>query len=282
MKEIFEFRINYDFAHLLFKDNEGKNLGQLKKSVKVISITKDDPRFFQIPIVAKQIEDKYNRAFFFYWEIKRKYSTKELEAAKFFYIKKPIQFEPAGEECGTEYDERPACKICGANRKQLTHLMLKKGTIPKKDIAKTIAGELIVSEKFSISIKKHGLKGISLDTVFFGTAPSPYYQLIGDHDLELSKETIAGINPFDLSPNEDGEVYKCPKGHTIGLNLLSEPVIIRNDLIDKLDFFSTKQKIGVKRGLLRPEPLYICSQSFRKMVKEENLSGFDFEIAKLE
>ncbi len=97
--------------------------------------------------------------------------------------------------------------------------------------------------------------------------------------IDLSNNTIAGIDPFDLSTYCKQEIYKCPKGHTIGLNLLSEPHVVSTPLIKEYDFFASKQKIGVKRGLLRPEPLYLCSPSFRNMVLEEKLKGFGFEVA---
>jgi ribosomal protein S14 len=45
---------------------------------------------------------------------------------------------------------------------------------------------------------------------------------------------------------------------------------------------SSKQMIGVKRGLLRLEPLYLCSREFRKIALEEKLKGFEFEIAHIE
>jgi hypothetical protein len=114
-------------------------------------------------------------------------------------------------------------------------------------------------------------------------------------ELELTKKTIAGGDPFDLSTEGseaieftisgghhvkfEKEVYKCSKGHLIGQNLLSEPYVLNSPLISDYDFFASKQKIGVKRGLLRPEPLYLCSPAFREMVEEEKLSGFEFEIA---
>ncbi len=60
MKEIIEFRINYDFAHLLFKANEGKNIGT---SVKVVELSRDDPRYNQIPIIAKEVKKKYGKGF---------------------------------------------------------------------------------------------------------------------------------------------------------------------------------------------------------------------------
>ena len=142
MKETLELRINYDYANLLFKADEGKNLGT---SVKVVELSKDDPRYNQVPIIAKQLQQKYDKAFFFGWEIKRKYSKKELEAATLLHLKIKTVFEPAGEECGTLYDETVSCEVCGANRKQISPLTLKHGSVPKKDIARTIVGEVVVS-----------------------------------------------------------------------------------------------------------------------------------------
>jgi len=203
-------------------------------------------------------------------------------------------FEPTGEECGTVYDESVACEICGANRKQVGTLRLKKGSIPNKDIARTIAGEVLVSERFAEAFKRHGLRGMSSESITLDESISEFYQLIvSSPELELSQETLAGIDPFDFSESSEGgelnvsgyniklgkEIYKCPKGHTVGLNLLSEPFVLNSPLIKDFDLFSTKQKTGVKRGLLRPEPLYICSYTFMKMVEEEKLTGFDFEIA---
>lgn len=276
MKETLELRINYDFAHLLFKVDEGKNLGT---SVKVVEISKDDPRYKQVPIIAEEVKKKYNKSFFFGWQIKRKYSKKELDTAKLFQLKIKVLFEPTGEECGTQYDKTTACKICGANRTQASPLILKRGTIPKKDIIKTIGGEVVVSEKFSNVVRQRNLKGLLLSP----TNIEKYYQLsIADTEIELSSNTIIGINPFDLSTSSEGEIYKCPKGDTIGLNLLSLPYVKDSPLIKKFDFFASRQKIGVKRGLLIPEPIYFCSPAFKQMVEYEKLSGFEFEIVNIE
>lgn len=297
MREILELRINYDYAHLLFGADEGKDLGQLSKSIKIVELSNDDPRYNQIPIVSKQVKKKYDKAFYFGWQIKRNYSKKEIDTAVLFQMKIKSTFEPAGEECGTVYDETTACEICGANRKQIGSLKLKKGTIPKKDIARTIAGEIVVSEKFASAFKQRGLKGTSLEPVVFGKVASNYYQLIATNELNLSKNTAVGVDPFDFSESSEGvefsvsggypvkferEIYKCSKGHTIGLNLLSEAYVLNNSSIGESDFFVSKQKIGVKRGLLRPEPIYFCSQDFRRMVEDEKLSGFEFEITNIE
>lgn len=279
MKEILELRINYDYANLLFKEDEGKNLGT---SARVIELTKEDPRYDQISVIENQVQKKYGKRFYFGWEIKRKYSKKELETAKLLHMKIKTAFEPAGEECGTVYDEATACKICGANRKQVTPLKLKKGSVPKKDIARTIAGELVVSEKFVAAFKKRGLKGAILEPVLFEKGPSNYFQLVALSKVELSQKTVVGINPFNLSTGSEGEIYQCPLGHTIGLNLLSEPYVSKATSIIGLDLSKSNQKIGVKRGLIRPESLYLCSQAFRKMVEEEKLKGFNFQIAHID
>lgn len=278
MKEIIEFRIGNEYAHLLLKPSEGKR----NSSNTIIYITKYDPKFEQIRILDKQIKEQNNDFFFLYSNIKREYSKKELETAKLLQMQIKTTFEPAGEECGTIYDETVACEICGANRKQVNSLTLKKGSIPKKDIARTIAGELIVSEKFAQAFKQRSLKGAVLEPVFFGKGTSDYYQLIASSELELTDKTIGGVNLFDLSTSNGGEIYKCPKSHTIGLNLLSEAYVLNSPSISEYDFLVSKQKIDVKRGLLRPEPIYFCSTAFREMVEEEKLSGFYFEIAHIE
>lgn len=294
MKEVLELRVNYDYAHLLFKADEGKNLGT---SVKVVELSKEDPRYNQVPIIAQEIRKKYDRGFFFGWQIKRRYSKKELDAATLLHLKIKAVFEPTGEECGTLYDEASACEICGANRKQASPLNLKKGTIPKKDIARTIGGEVVVSKKFVNTVRQRNIKGLVLSPVRFGKGVSDYYQLTANTEIGLSHNTIVGVDPFDFSESSEGsefviaeghhvkfekEIYKCPKGDTIGLNLLSEPYVFNSQSIGEYDFFASKERIGVKRGLLRPDSIYFCSQSFRQMVEDEKLSGFEFEITNIE
>lgn len=289
MEEIFEFRINNDYYYLLPKPNNGKDNGM----VHVVRLTNNDKNFEQIKLLSQEIKDKYNKAFYFGWDVKRKYSKKELDGATLLLLKIKAVFEPTGEECGTVYDETAACEICGANRKQASPLILKKGTIPKKDIARTIGGEVVVSEKFVNAARQRNLKGLQLSSVNI----EKHYQLTADIEVELSHRTVAGVDPWDFSESSEGseltisgeyhvkfekEVYKCPKDHTIGLNLLSEPYVLNSQSIGEYDFFASKQKVGVKRGLLRPESIYFCSQSFRKMIEEEKLAGFEFEIAHIE
>jgi hypothetical protein len=274
MKEVFEFRINNTFSELLPTSVVGNNLGPVTK----VKIEKGSLEYQSIKEIAEKIKAKSTESFFYGWGIKRSYSKKELANANLFHLFIGNVFEPTGEECGTVYDETAACEICGANRKQISPLTLKKGTIPKKDIARTIGGEVVVSEKFVNAAGQRNLKGLQLSPINVGK----YYQLTANTEIELSANTIVGISPFDLSTSSEGEVYKCPKGHTIGLNLLSEVYVLNSPSISESDFLVSKQKIGVKRGLLRPEPICFCSPAFRQMIEDEKLSGFEFEIANIE
>ncbi|MBB1139574.1 hypothetical protein [Myroides sp. WP-1] len=290
MKEIVELRVNCDYVYLLFKVDESKNL---ETSVKVVEVDKEDPLYNQISVIREEVKNKYGQSLFFGWRIKRKYTKRELALASLLHVKIKTSFEPAGEECGTLYDETVACSVCGANRKQLTTLILKKGKIPKKDIVRTLGGEVVVSKKFVNAVRQRNLKGLQ----FIPTNVENYYQLITNTEVELSSNTIVGIDPWDFSTCSEEreftvsgdtpvqfekEIYKCPKGDTIGLNMLSEPYLLNSKFIGDFDFFSSRQKVGVKRGLLRPEAIYICSQEFKKMIDEEKLTGIEFEIAHIE
>ncbi len=274
MKEICELRINNTFIDLLPKTIIGNDIGPVTK----IKIEKGTSEYQSIKDIAEKIKSKNSESFFYGWGIYRKYSKSELANALLFTLNISNVFEPSGEESGTLYDETAACEICGANRKQTNPLILKKGTIPKKDIAQTIGGEIVVSEKFVNVVRQRNLKGLQ----YSPTNIEEYYQLTSKTVIELSQSTIAGINLFDLSTSCQGEIYKCPYGHTIGLNRVSEAYVTDSPLIKEFDIFASRQKIGVKRGLLRPEPIYFCSPAFRQMVEDEKLSGFKFEIANVE
>ncbi len=289
MKEIHEFRIWDDYFQLLPKPNKAKFNGL----VHVLKIPKDDLLFDRVGSLDKETRVRYNKSFFGYWSVLRIYSKKEISRAQLFHLKVKKFFEPTGEECGTVYNDDLTCEVCGANRRQIGPLILKKRSIPKKDIASTIAGEIVVSERFVSVIKRAELKGLLLEPVVFeGDGRSNYYQLKAATSIALSQKTVAGINPFDLSEfdnlaaNSEGpkskfenEVYVCPKGHTVGLNLISEPYVLNSSEIRRFDFFSSDKKIGVRRGLLQPEALYLCSPDFKKAVEGHQLTGFEFEIA---
>jgi hypothetical protein len=292
MKEIFEFRLNNEYSHMIINPGEGKRTG----SNTIIHITKSDPKFEKIKLLSKRLREENNDFLFLYSNTTRKYSLAELNTALLLQLQINSTFEPTGEECGTIYDSSNSCKVCGANDIQTTSLKLKKGSIPKKDISRTIGGEIVVSERFVFAANKYNLKGPTFLPIEYSKEKSNYHQLVTSNTLSLSNQTLTGVNIFDFSEESppstvvfsdnikakfEKEVYKCPLGHTLGLNLLSEAYVKNSPLVKEMDFFQSEQKIGVRRGLLRPESLYFCSHNFFRMVNEEKLTGFNFEIANI-
>jgi len=295
MKEIFEFRINLEFYHLLTIKNNGRFNG----SCYIVTVSTDDPLFDQIRQLYKEIKEKNNELLFWYSNVRRIYSTEEFNNASFLHLLIKSTFEPAGEECGTVYNYTSACDICGSNRKQIGLLRLKKSSLPKTDISMTIAGEIVVSERFADEFLNLNLKGVTFQKIELDKGLTKSLQLIvSSPEIELTNKTIAGINIFNMATDEsqsseitisgkykikfNKEVYKCPRGHTVGLNLISVPHVLKTSLAVGNDLFASRQKVGVKRGLLRPVPIYICSAKFRKMTIDKNLKGFDFQIAEID
>jgi len=163
MQEIAEFRVVEEFAPRLFVDNEGKRLGD---SIRKVELPTIDPRFGRIGELQKEINVTLGRSFFHGWNVRRRYTKKEIAAAACFHLAVTAVFEPAGEECGTKYDESTACPKCGAGAKQVSGLRLDMRKIPKnRDIASTIANEIIVSQRLAEKMMDAGLTGFELRPV---------------------------------------------------------------------------------------------------------------------
>jgi hypothetical protein len=140
-----------------------------------------------------------------------------------------------------------------------------------------------VSEALVKAAKEHRIRGLGLEPVVFRSGAAGdqgYYDLRSSAPrLDLTRETLVGAGPFNLSTKSGEEVYKCPKRDNIGLNLISELYVADVPFLESWDYFETAQRMGVRRGLLRPATRALCSPRFRKMVLEEKLRGFQFEIA---
>ena len=96
--------------------------------------------------------------------------------------------------------------------------------------------------------------------------------------LGVAPQTRFGVAPFD--EDEKGE-YRCPKGHVLGLNLLSEVWVKREDW-DGADVCATKQWVGYRSrngGAFRPHPLLLVSQRLRRLLGELKAKGFELEVA---
>jgi hypothetical protein len=166
MREVYEFRIPEQYADRLFDADEGTRLGG---TVRKVLLARDDPRFLQVGELDSAIRataEAPPRYFFSGWAVHYHYTKQELNCAEAFKLWPTRTFEPAGEECGTMYDESSACPHCGAGAPQISDLRLDLRKAPKKcDIARTIAGETIVSQQFAELIIDAGMKGFEFGRV---------------------------------------------------------------------------------------------------------------------
>ncbi|HEV2472182.1 MAG TPA: hypothetical protein VGS41_05920 [Chthonomonadales bacterium] len=344
MQEVYEFRVQEEFAGRLFRPDEGRLLSA--SGPRLVRLVAEDPRLPLVGELDRSIRLETDRYFFSGWDIIRKYSRAELEAAVLFSVSLNRVFEPAGEECGTVYDESTACPVCGSGAKQVSGLRLDLRKAPKaKHIAVTIANETIVSQHLAERLLEDGLTGFELTPVRhkaryeddavdltqiptgreiirmaeLAGAPHPtgkfsvwlnraenkplWEQAVAENAARLSSKarrsgapvpkwyqfnvvsstaevvapTVVGNKPFDEDPTGEN---RCPLGDLIGLNLLSE-VSISGASRGDCDVISTRQYVGVRRGLLRPRHVILISPRFREFLEREAIKGVDIEVAHL-
>jgi len=161
----YEFRVNEEFANLLFRDSEGT---RIDSTTRKITISANDPRLIQVGELKRRIKRDQKKFFYFGWDIHFRYSDDELRRAELFEFTFMSYFEPVGEECGTEYDYSESCPECGVPRKQINDLRLDLRKAPKsKDIACTIADdEWIVSQQLAEIMVDAKLTGFELRSVW--------------------------------------------------------------------------------------------------------------------
>jgi hypothetical protein len=289
MKEIYEFRVQEKYASRLFAPSEGKKLGWTKQfgdefvTVRKVELTADDPKFKRVGELEALIKKEPHGFFFAGWTIRRRYTADEFEKAELFLLHHVTTFEPSGEECGTQYDESTACKHCQAGARQVTPLFLDWKRIPKsKDIARTIAGEIIVSKRLVELFKQHSITGAKFLPIRHRPASSAeskdWFQFVADSsDALIVAPTKTGIQPFD----EDmvGE-YRCPLKDLIGLNRLSEVWISRSSY-NGSDIVASRQFLGRRGGLLRPERFLFISPKLRRVIEKGKIKGCKLEVAHL-
>ena len=280
MKQTCELRVVEEFAPKLFGAEEGKRLGD---SVRQIELDTSDPRFAGVGRLQAETRAQTNRSFFYGWILKRSYSISEIKSASCFHLLFKSTFEPAGEECGTTYEESFACSRCGAGAIQTSPLFLDVKRIPKsKDVCRTIAGEVVVSRRVVELFARHNITGAELRPVSSKGASSAesqdWFQLNVQGSLaEVAAPTRVGLDPFD--EDEKGEC-RCTFGDLIGLNLLSE-VTIKAASRGEADIVCTRQYIGTRRGLLRPERIVLISPKLAKLIESEKIKGCGIEVAYL-
>lgn len=278
MKSTIEFRIPEKYAKEFLSDNIGISQMGL---VRIVNTMMNSNLYTEIIKINELVSRRDQKHFFLGWTIRRQYTKEEINNAELFLINFINTFEPAGIECGTQYNDKNSCEQCGYGIRQISELILNCQSIPKKtDIARTISNEIIVSSKFSEEINNNDCSGFIFSDVFDCARKkvcSQWKQLEGTSFVEISLKTKTGNDPFDTDIKN---TYRCVNGHTIGLNRLSELFVYGNSW-DGSDLVLTRQHLGVNRGLLRTYPLYCVSQKVFKLIQRNNFRGLNFEIVKL-
>ena len=306
VREYIELRVKEQHAEQVFGQYEG---WMLDEHIRRIVISTDDPRLPRIREIQERLNER-DDALFFGWRLTRAYEKQEMDEAQLFRLITPSVFEPTGEQCGTVYDESSACKhvfrefdilrpdgtkshyidSCSVGAKQSTDLFIETRKLPKhKDIATTIAGEIVVSYRMTQILRESGLSGFELRPVRDKSERQenlsaarkhrmgePWSQLfVTSAPVSVSPETRFGKNFFD--PDAEG-IYRCPYGHVAGLNLLSEVTVLAVDL-DRSDVFQTKQHHGIHRNLLRPSAPILITQRFYHLLRDRKARGYKVEVA---
>jgi hypothetical protein len=279
MKKYISLRLSEKDARKIFRDDEGKRVGD-DQDVRVVRMAMDDPRYGDLASFEKKWYDR-GSSFAFYTGVLHEYSKEEMNAAELlqFTVAGRI-FEPSGEEVGTLYDDASACPVCGSGAPQTTPLRLKLSTIPKKqDFAMSIGHEIVVSLRAVEILRKNRVTGLIYGPVYGGktsTEPSPdWHQLIVKNaDADIVAPTWIGTLPYDWDTNE----YRCPRGDNAGFKALSELTVQRAGTRHP-DAFQTRQFLADRRGLLRPYRPILVSQKFHRVVLEHGLKGAFFDVA---
>jgi hypothetical protein len=275
VRERIEFRIPESLAERYLPADCGRRIGIARS----LHLTPGDAVLLEV----KRIEQRLRArgGFFTAWEIQRRYSRRELESAELLHVYPRSVFEPAGEDCGTEYDDSKACAHCGAGAVQTTALFLDGRRIPRgADFSRTIADEIVVSARVVGLFEEHGLTGARFDPVRLanrgGKESEDHFQLrVVGRPVELDPSTRAGDNLFD-----EFEGGRCQRGDLVGLNLLSE-VAVQRATVRAADVLVTRQMVGVRRGLLKPQPILLCSPRAWRVVDTSKLRGLVVEVAHL-
>lgn len=260
MQERFEFRLLERYARELLPPEIGRSSGA--GTIRIVEFEASDPLLNELARLKKRLNQESNESPFYGWRLKRRCEDEDLDGAWLFQLTDVAVFEPAGMDCGTDYDTSEACPICGLGRRQIGPLRLDTRYAPVElDLARTIGGEMIASTAFAEAFERGGLTGASFGPVEGpGSAPDlRWRQLFVGAAFDISARTRVGISPVE--DDETGR-YVCPKGHVRGLNQLSELWI--EGFPSGLDIASARQAFGMKEGLLYPEPAIVVSHRFRE------------------
>lgn len=225
--------------------------------------------------------DNSDYSFFSSW-IEREYTKVEINNAKLLQIVPTKHLMVCGEESGTKYDYSNCCQKCNAGRVMLGSFKIKKSRAPKTgDWIHTFGGETLVSQNLYKNAEEYGINGVFFESTNVYTLFKPIIKEMLDisNNIKMNDDPLSPPLRKDFWNTLAREYYRCPQCGTFFSTIQSEASVLNSNSLEKNDIFMSRQVFGVSRGYLYYEPLYFCSQKFRRMVETEKLKGIKFEVA---
>lgn len=266
-----------DRVHLLFP-------GRKERRAVDVRIRTDDSLYARLGQLQRQLAAQGKDPMFFGWRIVRKYSRDEIAEARMFSLRISKTFEPEGEFLGTTYDESTACAKCGAGGRQVSDLILPASAMPRgRDIAKTIAGEIVASSRFIKLVVSERLTGLGFRRIIHKRGAkleiSDQFQQVVPcgGEVSVSSQTLFGEDPFQTDRSHR---HACPKGDLLGIRLVSQ-VFTENPLARGMDFCVSSEFVGLRSGVLRPEKLLFASPHAREVLVREKVRGCEFDVVRV-
>ncbi|HYO57451.1 hypothetical protein [Archangium sp.] len=238
----------------------------------------DDPLIDELRAHEQQARRQAGLPMITSWVVHRRYTAKELLAAELFCLSVRPRFYPTGEDCGTVYDEARGCTYCGVGANQVGPLRLDLEKIPRRDIAQTFGGEIVVSSRLAAQMEAAGIQGHKLGPVLgrHGKQSQDWFQLLlPTGNLELSARTQVGRSFFAPEPDP----ARCPE-HVLGSRVLSQ-IHVERESVGEADWHCSRLALGERFGTGRPEPLLFISPRLYRLFVEKKVKRFFVEVARL-
>lgn len=276
MREVYDFRLFEDVAPRLLPAHVGSVLGSGLARRVVAERGSDDFRAVEAAVRSESRDQLVLAS----WQRRRRYTRGETAAARCFLLLPSKVVEPAGEECGTQYDEATACSTCGAGAAQRGDLFIpEKALRGDADIRRTIADEVILSARAKDALMAVGVRSELFGDVFVSrrgtfSLSSMHVQLLDRPPyVQVDPSTVFGDHPFD-----ERNVGRCPAGDTAGLSLLSELTLGDGHAIDEWGLAFTNVFCGHRMGLLRPSRQIVISRAVYEALVRLRVTGCSFEV----
>jgi hypothetical protein len=278
MREVYDFRLFEDAARHLLPNHVGNVLGV--GSARRVVAERGSPDFQAVEAAMRK--ETRRRILLASWHVRRRYTAAEVAAAGCFLLLPSKVVEPAGEECGTQYDAATACPTCGAGAAQRGDLFIRGRALRgDADIRRTIANEVILSSRVRDALMAVGVRSSMFGAVFvrarggFSSSTTHVQLLDRPPYVPVDGATRFGDHPFD-----ERNAGRCPDGDTAGLNVLSEVALRTGQTVDERGLAFTDVFCGRRAGLLRPSRHIVISRPVYEALVRLRVTGCSFEAVR--